>query len=164
MYVRNPDRETPFLSFVRLYCQIDYCCKSLTFLLSVYFIYYCILGLTDYTAAWQFACGSRLQKRGSWICVFFHFLLPSVLPYFFNNVCVCVCVYVQLYPTLCNPMDCNPPGSSCPWDFLGKKTGMGCHFLLQGISLIQGPSPYLLHLLHSRQILNHWATIRLVKS
>ena len=21
----------------------------------------------------------------------------------------------------------------CPWDFLGKKTGVGCHFLLQGI-------------------------------
>ena len=21
----------------------------------------------------------------------------------------------------------------CPWDFLGKNTGVGCHFLLQGI-------------------------------
>ena len=28
-------------------------------------------------------------------------------------VCVCVCVIVtQVCPTLCNPMDCNPPGSS----------------------------------------------------
>ena len=34
-------------------------------------------------------------------------------------VCVCVCVYVymkvlvtQLCPTLCDPMDCSPPGSS----------------------------------------------------
>ena len=30
-------------------------------------------------------------------------------------VCVCVCVYLlvtQLYPTLCDPMDCSPPGSS----------------------------------------------------
>ena len=26
-------------------------------------------------------------------------------------VCVCVCVRVPLCPTLCNPMDCNPPGS-----------------------------------------------------
>ena len=26
----------------------------------------------------------------------------------------------------------------CPWDFLGKNTGMGCHFLLQGIFLTQG--------------------------
>ena len=27
-------------------------------------------------------------------------------------VCVCVCVYVQLCLTLCDPMDCSPPGSS----------------------------------------------------
>ena len=25
----------------------------------------------------------------------------------------------------------------CPWNFLGKNTGMGCHFLLQGIFLTQ---------------------------
>ena len=28
------------------------------------------------------------------------------------NVCVCVCVFAQSHPTLCNPMDCSPPGSS----------------------------------------------------
>ena len=27
-------------------------------------------------------------------------------------VCVCVCVYAQLCPTLCDPLDCSPPGSS----------------------------------------------------
>ena len=27
---------------------------------------------------------------------------------------------------------CSPPGSFHPWDFLGKSTGVGCHFLLQG--------------------------------
>jgi len=26
----------------------------------------------------------------------------------------------------------------CPWDFPGKDTGVGCHFLHQGIFLIQG--------------------------
>ena len=30
-------------------------------------------------------------------------------------------------------------------DFLGKNTGVGCHFLLQGIFLTQGLNPYLLH-------------------
>ena len=35
--------------------------------------------------------------------------------------------------TLCDPMDCGPPGSSCPWYIPGKNTGVGCHFLLQGI-------------------------------
>ena len=33
----------------------------------------------------------------------------------------------------------------CPWDFPGKKTGVGIHFLLQGIFLTQGLSPHLLH-------------------
>ena len=29
----------------------------------------------------------------------------------------------------------------CPWDFPGKNTGVGCHFLLQGIFLMQGLNP-----------------------
>ena len=32
----------------------------------------------------------------------------------------------------------------------GKNTGVGCHFLLQGIFLTQGLNPGLLHLLHWR--------------
>ena len=35
-----------------------------------------------------------------------------------------------------------------PWKFSGKTTGVGCHFFLQGIFLIQGSSPCLLCLLH----------------
>ena len=38
----------------------------------------------------------------------------------------------------------------CPWNSPGKNTGVGCHFLLQGIFLTQGSNP---GLLHSRQIL-----------
>ena len=41
---------------------------------------------------------------------------------------------------LCNPMDCR---LLCPWDSPGKNTGMGCHFLLQGIFLTQGSNPHL---------------------
>ena len=36
----------------------------------------------------------------------------------------------------------------CPWGFLGKNTGVGYHFLLQGIFLTQGLNPRLLHLVH----------------
>ena len=43
--------------------------------------------------------------------------------------------------TLCDPMDCNLPGSSVHGSFLGKSTGVGCHFLLQGIFLNQGLNP-----------------------
>ena len=36
----------------------------------------------------------------------------------------------------------------CPREFLGKDTGMGCHYLLQGIFPTQGSNLCLLHLLH----------------
>ena len=51
----------------------------------------------------------------------------------------------QLCLTLCDPMDCSPPGSSVRGIFPGKNTGMHCHFLLQGIFLTQGFNPSLLH-------------------
>ena len=52
----------------------------------------------------------------------------------------------QSCPTLGDPMDCSPPGSSIgPWDFPGKSTGVGCHFLFQGIFLTQGSNPGLPH-------------------
>ena len=38
-------------------------------------------------------------------------------------------------------------GLLCPWDFPGRKTGVGCHFLLQGIFPTQGSNPSLLCLL-----------------
>ena len=43
----------------------------------------------------------------------------------------------------------------CPWDSLGKSTGVGCHALLQGIFPTQGLN---LSLLHCRWILYCWAT------
>ena len=43
------------------------------------------------------------------------------------------------------PMDLRPTGLLCPWKFPGKNTGVGCHFLLQGIFLTQGLNPHLLH-------------------
>ena len=44
------------------------------------------------------------------------------------------------------------PRLLCPWDFPGKNTGVGCHFLLQRIFLTQGLNP---SLLLDRQILHH---------
>jgi len=45
----------------------------------------------------------------------------------------------QSCPTLCDPMECTR--LLHPWDFPGKSTGVGCHFLLQGIFLTQGSNP-----------------------
>ena len=40
-------------------------------------------------------------------------------------MCV-LCLVAQLCPTLYNPMDCSPPGSSVRGDSPGKNTGVGC--------------------------------------
>ena len=55
--------------------------------------------------------------------------------------CVVLCLVAQLHPTLRNPADCNPPGSSVHGDSPGKNTGMGCHALLQRIFPTQGLNP-----------------------
>ena len=58
----------------------------------------------------------------------------------------------QSSPTLCNPHGRQPARLLCPWDSSGKNTGVGCHFLLQGILLTQGLK---LGLPCCRQILYH---------
>ena len=52
----------------------------------------------------------------------------------------------------------------CPWDFPCKNTGMGCHFLFQGIFPTQGLNPHILCLLHCRQIFYRWATCEVHKA
>ena len=71
-----------------------------------------------------------------------------------NMICCCYLV-TKSYLILLWSMDCSPAGSSVHRYFPGKKTGVSCHFLLQGIFLTQKSS---LHLLHCRWILYHWAT------
>ena len=44
-----------------------------------------------------------------------------------------LCLVAQSCPTLFNPMDYSPQGSSVHEDSPGKNTGEGCHALLQGI-------------------------------
>ena len=52
----------------------------------------------------------------------------------------------QLYPILCDPMDCRSALQvSQSWDSPGKNTRVGCHSLLQGIFLTKGSNAGLLH-------------------
>ena len=68
---------------------------------------------------------------------------------------VCVCVYVCAHTLSCPVISdsLQTHGLLRPWDFPGKNSGVGCHFLLQGIFPTQRPNPGLLCLLHCRQIL-----------
>ena len=43
------------------------------------------------------------------------------------------------------PHGLQPSRLLCPWDFPGNRTGVDCHFLLQGIFPIQGSNPGLPH-------------------
>ena len=56
-----------------------------------------------------------------------------------------LCLVTQSCPTLCDPLDCSPPGSSVRGDSPGRNTGAGCQALLQGIFPTQGSNPGLLH-------------------
>ena len=56
----------------------------------------------------------------------------------------CCRLVAQSCPTLLWPHGLKPSRLICPWDSPGKNTGVGCHFLLQGIFLTQGSNPHLL--------------------
>ena len=61
-----------------------------------------------------------------------------------SYMCTQLLSHVQLFAT---PWTL-PARLLCPWDFPGKNTGMGNHFLLQEIFPTQGWNPCFLHLLH----------------
>ena len=87
-------------------------------------------------------CGGRLDLE----------FVPLICITFLLTDVYILCLVDQSCPTLCNPMDCSPPGSSVHGDSPGKNTGVGCHAHLQGIFPTQGSNP---GLLHCRLILYH---------
>ena len=62
------------------------------------------------------------------------------------------CLVAQWFQTLCDPMDCSPPGSSVHGHSPGNNIAVSCHALLQGIFRTWGSNP---GLPHCRQILYH---------
>ena len=59
-------------------------------------------------------------------------------------------------PNSLPPLGLQPTRLLCPWDFPGKDTGVGCHFLPQGIFPTQGSNS---GLLQCRQIL-YWLSYK----
>ena len=59
--------------------------------------------------------------------------------------------------TLCNPLDCSPPGFSVHGDSPGKNTGVGGHFFYRGSSQPRDRTQVSPAFLHWRQILYGWA-------
>ena len=66
-----------------------------------------------------------------------------------NSFCGGLVVQLLSHVRLLQSCGLQPARLLCPWDFPGKNTGVGCHFLLQGIFPTQELN---LGLLHCRQI------------
>ena len=75
-------------------------------------------------------------------------------------VCVCVCLIAQSCPTLCDLMNCSPPGSSVHGNSSDKNTGVGCHALLQGIFPTKGSNTGLLRYRRILYRLSHKVAIK----
>ena len=74
------------------------------------------------------------------------------------DMCTKSLSHVQLFETIWTV----PTSFLCLWDFSGKTTGVGCHFLLQGILLTQGSNPGLPHCRQSLYHLSHQGSPELV--
>ena len=69
----------------------------------------------------------------------------------YQSCILCLCVHAHVLSRVWLWLYGQQPAKLlCPWDTPGKNTGVGCHFLRQGIFLTQGLN---LCLLHCRQIL-----------
>ena len=92
----------------------------------------------------QYSCLENSMDKGAWWTTVHKITGSHTRLKRLSTHAHCCCLVVQSVPTFCDPVDCSPPGSH-PCYFPGKNTGLGCHFLLQGIFLTQGSNLCLLH-------------------
>ena len=85
----------------------------------------------------------KKKRTGKITCLIFRL-------YYKATVIKMYAVSCSVVPDSVQPQGLQPTRLLCPWDFRGKSTGVGCHFLLQGIFPTQGWNP---GVLHCRQIL-----------
>ena len=67
-----------------------------------------------------------------------------------NSVDFCICACVLSCSVVSDTFVTHGPQPTrvlCPWVFPGKNSGVGCHFLLQGIFPTRGWNPHLLQIL-----------------
>ena len=87
----------------------------------------------DTSKGWQKKSTGNWVKRSviwsSHIVAFF----PSSPIFFIIVKYICCCLVAKSCLTLLRSYGLQPTRLLHPWDFLGKNTGVGCHFLLQGI-------------------------------
>ena len=80
------------------------------------------------------------------------------LPFCFLFSCVHACSIAKSYPTIGDPRGLLHARLLCSWNCPSKKTGVGCHFLLQGSSQPRDQTLVSCVSCTGRQILYPWAT------
>ena len=79
-------------------------------------------------------------------CGYHFFVPPTVIPISVGFVCTsCVCLVTQSWPTLCDPMDRSPPGSSVHGIFQARILEWVAIPFSRGIFLTQGSNQGLMH-------------------
>ena len=69
-------------------------------------------------------------KWFSYMYVYIYVSIYIHLKIFFSTIVYHAHAQLLSHLTLWDP--CSPSGIICPWDYPGKNTGVGCHFLLRG--------------------------------
>ena len=69
-----------------------------------------------------------------WFCITFWSFINIVIynrsSLYFTSSITSVCLVTQSCPTLCDPMDCSPPGSSVQGVLQARILDVGCHAIL----------------------------------
>ena len=102
---------------------------------------------------------NRYSKPKHLILLNLFFFIPKIRGCIFSKISACFLKFIpnfifKLVTVMSDSLQFHglqPFPLLCPWNFPGKNTRVGCHFLLQGIFLTRGLNP---GLLHWRQILS----------
>ena len=116
--------------FVPIACSLDYC--SFIVLSEVWegsFVQPCYFHSGLF---WQF-CVPCISYY-IYFKIFVLVLWKNIMGNLIVCMCVCVCVHTQSFLTLCNPMDCSPPGSTAHRIFQARILGQVTISYLRGSS------------------------------
>ena len=108
--------------------------------------------------AWHAAVYGSQRVRHSWATEQQQLILPECIWIYSTNLCCCYLV-AKLCLTLLRPCGLYATRLLCQWAYPGNNTGVGCHFLFQGIFPLQGSNSCHLHWLAGSLPLSHQGNV-----
>ena len=92
--------------------------------------------ICDWLNPWMWNCGYEEMAVSHRFSAGVETGISTPNPYIFQGSIIhtYMCIHAQFCPTMWSP-ELQPARILCPWDFPGKNTGVGCHFLLQCVKV-----------------------------